>query len=131
MFLDWYKRRLQIFETGGEWLVERNGVPVARLFDPQYADMFWVSWVVHPVTDDPTECAGVMSAEFWAPEFDSVTEYRSCEFGSVASNAFPTGIPFVNEPGRLEMRGMYPPCSGPWPWDRLVMWLLKRFSTSH
>ena len=50
-------RRLRIIETNyGRncgWYVEVEGRKIARLSDPEFVDMFWDSYRLEPLTDDP------------------------------------------------------------------------------
>ena len=122
----WYERKLQAYEAGGAWIVERKGKPVALLTDPQFEEMFWTSWKLEPLSDHPDERAVIFTTEYWDPKFDSETVYRSRDFGRVAPNAFPALDPFGDASDRLVMRALGSPSPRPWPWDRLIMWLRKR-----
>lgn len=101
------ERKRQIIEsdygrTGG-WYVEYNGRRIAVLSDPQYQDMFWVSYAIEPLTDDDEERRQLLESEqFWLTKF----VYRSKQFGEIAENAIPAGTPFIR-PGRINMRGLY------------------------
>src|ERR1051326_7193222 len=52
-----YHRRLRIWETnfGREagWLIERHGQPIAILTEPRSEDMFWDSYRLEILTNDP------------------------------------------------------------------------------
>ncbi len=101
------ERRRQIVEndygrTGG-WYVEHNDRRIAILSDPQYEDMFWVSYAIEPLIEDEEERRRILkSEEFWMTKF----VYRSRQFDEIAENAFPALKPFVS-PGRINMRGLY------------------------
>jgi hypothetical protein len=87
--------------------------------------MFWDSYRMEIVADDPALRQRMQTPEFWAGTEWVGLVWRSREFGEVAENAFPALAPF-REPGRLTMRGLYLPIGEPWPWDRLVLWWRRR-----
>jgi len=116
-----YKRWLEVLETGGSWFVERDGRTVALLTDPQFVDMFWYAWRLEPLSENPAERETILSSSYWDPALLSQTVFRSREYGAVA-DAFWAGSDPVQE-GRLVMRGLYQPVSGPWPWDRVMLWV--------
>ncbi len=73
--------RLRIIEadygrTSG-WYVEIDGRKLARLVDPQFEDMFWITYRLEPLTEDSTDRALLNSAEFW---HSGKVVYRNCEF---------------------------------------------------
>lgn len=91
------------YGRAGGWYVEHDGRPIAALSDPQYEDMFWVSYAIEPLTEDEEEQRRLLeSEEFWLTEF----VYRSRQFDEIAKNAFPALKPF-SRPGRVTMRGLY------------------------
>jgi hypothetical protein len=109
-------RRLQIWETdyGRDcgWVIEREGKPIAVLTEPRYEEMFWDSYRMEIVADDPELRAQMLTAEFWARAEAEGLVWRNREFGEVAQFAFPALAPFP-EPGRLLMRGLYLPIDEP------------------
>lgn len=116
------RMRIEIFETNfgrqGGWIVEREGRPVAVLSDPRRADMFWYSYAVQWLTDDAAEQSELLAAEpclWWGRQL----KFRNREFSAVIENAFAAGPPIG---GRVFMRGLHIPLSGPCPWERLVLW---------
>jgi hypothetical protein len=124
------KERLRIIETnyGREcgWYVEIDDRKVARLADPQWEDMFWVTYRLEPLTGDPKERAMLYSAEFW---HSCKAAFRNCEFNEVAPFAFAGGSPVelatrLMETGRLSMRGLYLEVPS-YPWDCLLLWLRR------
>lgn len=124
-----YARRLRIWETnyGREcgWIVERQGKTIAILTDPRLEEMFWDSYRMEIVAEEPELRTEMLTKEFWArAELDGVV-WRNQEFGDLAEFAFPALSPFP-EPGRLLMRGLYLPIGDPWPWDWIVLWV-RRF----
>lgn len=100
------KREQQLKEsdygrTGG-WYVEHNGRRIAFLSDPQFEDMFWVSYAIEPLTEDEEERRQLLECEaFWLTEFT----YRSKQFDEIAPHAFPALKPFPR-PGRISMRAL-------------------------
>ncbi|MDR3176115.1 MAG: hypothetical protein LBU06_06240 [Desulfovibrio sp.] len=101
------ERRRQIIESDygrmGGWYVEHNGRRIAALAEPQWEDMFWVSYAIEPLTEDAEERRQLLETDaFWLTEF----VYRSKQFGEVADNAMPALHPFIS-PGRVNMRGLY------------------------
>jgi hypothetical protein len=118
------EHRLQIIATNygrdAGWFVEHHGRRVAQLTDPQFADMFWYSYQVEPLTEDPAEREALLtSPDRWlACEF----VFRSRRFGLAAENAFPAGGVFP-EPGRVLMRALYLNIDSPSVWERLLLWL--------
>ena len=114
------RKLLVIYRTGGEWFVVRDGRNVAVLYESQYSDMFWYSWKVRPISDDPADLLMVHSPAFWADDQLERTKYVHREFGNV-TDAFwaPGGI----REGRVVMRGLYlPPLAN--RWDQFVIWWL-------
>jgi hypothetical protein len=125
--------RLRIIETGyGRecgWFVEADGRKIARLTDPMYEDMFWITYRLEPLTVDAEDRALLHSAEFWHSE---KPVYGNCEFGEVAPNALAGGSPAeltkrLMETGRISMRGLYLIVPN-YSWDWLLLWLRRRFS---
>ena len=122
-----YSRRLRIWESnyGRDfgWIIERRGVPMAVLTDCRFLEMFWDSYQMTPLTDDPQTLADLQSEAFWLRAEAEGVAWRSREFGIVVP-AFPALTPFY-EPGRLIMRRLYILIAEPTVWDRVVMWLRK------
>jgi hypothetical protein len=123
-----YRRRLRIWETnyGRDcgWIVERQDRPIAVLTEPRWEDMFWDSYRMEIVADDPELRARMFTTEFWLKVEAEGLVWRNREFGDVAEFAFPGGEPFP-EPGRLMMRGLYLLIGEPWPWDWVVLWIRR------
>ncbi len=111
------------FAREAGWWVEENGRCLARLSDPQYADMFWVSYAITPLSGDPAERAVILSEEFWR---DRQLRFRSIEFNKYAENAFPAVIHPLADPGRVTMRALYLIVEPPAWWERLLLALGKR-----
>ena len=121
-----YKRRLRIWEANygrdAGWVIEWKGHPIANLMQPRNEDMFWESYSVEVVTQDPTLRQEFETDTFWANA--NGLEYRSRTFGDFARDAFSALSPFP-EPGRLSMRGLYLNIGTPKPWDQLLLWLRR------
>ena len=121
------ERRMAIFETnyGREagWFVECKGRRIAQLTDPRFEDMFWESYIIEPLIEDPAERALLLeSPEQWI-SCDFV--YRNRQFDEVAENAISALSPFP-EPGRVIMRGLYLTIEAPGFLERcLVAWHKK------
>jgi hypothetical protein len=126
---NWYERRLRLMETNcgrdSGWHVERNGIHLAVLTDCRWEDMFWFSYRIEPMTDDPDFNQRLLST-FWEDENWIDVYYRNREFPElIVGHAFPSGIPF-REPGRLRIRGHYF-CPLPrMPWDYVLLWWRRR-----
>jgi hypothetical protein len=119
-----YGRRLRIWETnyGRDcgWVIERRGKSIAVLTESRGAEMFWDSYRMEIVADDPDLRAQMLTKEFWANAEAQGLVWRNREFGEVDVIAFPALSPFP-ETGRLMMRGLYLAIGDPWPWDRIVL----------
>lgn len=128
MCLHGYDRRLRIWETnyGRDcgWVIERKGKPIAILTEPRWEEMFWDSYRLEIVADDPDLRALMITKEFWATAEAENLGWRNREIGEVAEFAFPALSPFP-EPGRLMMRGLYLAIGEPWPWDWIVLWIRR------
>jgi hypothetical protein len=110
------------FGRESRWVIERHGQVIAALTEPRPEDMFWYSYRLEPLTDDPDLRQQLLSAEFWAQAESQGLVWRNREFGEAAEQAFPALSPFP-EPGRLKVRGLYLTTRAPWPWDGIVLWL--------
>jgi len=94
-----------ILNSNFEWLVEIDGRPAALLSDPQWAEMFWTSYRMTPLTDAPETLAQLQDVEFWRACETRGVKFRSRATSLVAEYAFPGWDPFP-EPGRIVMRGI-------------------------
>jgi hypothetical protein len=118
-----YRDRLRVWES--DWgrsdgwdLVD--GRVVAVMDEPRWEDMFWMSYRVTPMTDDPALAAALTSEDFWtAGDYDKLV-FRSRATGLVAEHAVPSGRPLVG-PQRVNMRALYIPIGHPLPWDRIIL----------
>lgn len=78
---------------------------VAYLSEPRFEDMFWISYRVTPLTDEPELAARLSEPEFWRSAEPDGFGYRSRALGLFA----PLARPSIgeHEPGRVTMRGLY------------------------
>jgi hypothetical protein len=118
-----YKLRLEVLETGGSWLVERNGAAVALRTDPQLMEMFWYAWRLEPLSEDPVERETILSSNYWDPAMLPQMVFRSREYGTVAEALWAGAEPVWD--GRLVMRALYQPIASPRPWDRVLLWVRR------
>jgi hypothetical protein len=120
------RRRLALFETNygrqAGWYVERAGQRVALLLGPRFEEMFWDSYRVEPLVDDPEERRRIRSDRQWWHQRGLV--FRNREFEAVADSAFAAGQVFT-EGGRVLMRGLYFGIEPPTCWERVVMWVRR------
>jgi hypothetical protein len=96
-----------ILNSDSEWIIEIEGRPVALLSEPKWAEMFWTSYRMTPLTDDPKTLANLEDVEFWRVCESRGVAFRHRASSRIARYAFPGGDPFP-EPGRLVMRGLCP-----------------------
>lgn len=84
------------------WYVEFEGEIVGEFTDPQFADMFWVSYAVR-------EADGRRSAVLHddGPWNDCRFVFRSRRTGEPAKNAFARGARPAIQDGRVVMRALY------------------------
>lgn len=95
-----------ILATESEWLIELGGTPIALLSEPRWEEMFWTSYRITPLTDDPSTLAKLQDIEFWRVCESHGVVFRHRASSAIAQYAFPGLAPFP-EPGRLIMRGLY------------------------
>jgi hypothetical protein len=105
------------------WLVERDGRAVATLTDPQYEDMFWTSYRIEPLADDPDEQAAIVSDEFWLVEFLTRTRYRNQAGGWYGQGWWAATDTGVVRDGRIIMRGLFRPEYGSRLVSSFLTWL--------
>ena len=88
--------------TGWQVEIETEQRPLAMLTDPQWDDMFWVSYAYTAASDIPAERAALETTEFWTRD-DLL--YRSRDLNLVAPFAFAA----LRGPssGRISIRGLY------------------------
>ena len=96
------------------WNVELHGEVIATLTDPEFAEMFWVSFRLTPLTTDPQLREALYTDEFWNEGLG--VGFRHAESREVVG-AFAQGSPSASlkKSGRVEMRGLYlPPKKSRW-----------------
>ncbi|MDM4019445.1 hypothetical protein [Roseiconus lacunae] len=124
-----YTRSLEIWESNygrdAGWNIERHGVVIATLSDPQPGDMFWDHYRIDIVTDDELLRAAMGTDEFWLNAESAGLVFRNRVFGEVAKNAFPSHPPFDTD-GRIQMRALYLDIRPPMPWDWLFLYFCRR-----
>ena len=88
--------------------VERHNRAVANLVDPKFHDMFWLSWRIEPLTDDPQERELLYTTDYWLRAYDAQTsEIRLIsQAGGSLVLFFVAGDAITD--GRLVLRGPYP-----------------------
>jgi hypothetical protein len=84
--------------------VELDGECVAVLTDPQFFDMFWTSFHVVPVMDDPVERMRISTDRGWWHQNKLV--FRNRLLDEIVEIAFVVGDVFT-ESGRVILRGLY------------------------
>ena len=91
------------------WYVEMDGQRIAGLAEPRFAEMFWTSFVLIPLTSDPALLARLYTDEFWDLCEGIPLVFRFAVSGEVAPFAFPSlsAAQTLKESGRISMRGLY------------------------
>ena len=128
-FTESYERRLRLIESNygrdPGWHVERGGQRLAVLSDCRWEDMFWDSYFIEPVTEDPALNQHLLSG-FWEGDEWSGIQYVNRAFPEViVTDAFPGTRPFI-EPNRLLIRGLYCKTLNCRPWEEALLWWGKR-----
>jgi len=115
--------RLARANWGGRagWFVEWRGQRVALLTDPKWEEMFWISYLITPLTNEPAVRALMEQPDFWGSE-DVLFRDREIDF--VAPFAF--GALAGPRSGRIAMRGLYFNLRLTW-FDRLVLFYERVF----
>jgi hypothetical protein len=85
-----------------ELLMEYDGQCIARLTDPQFAEMFWTSYKFTMLTQDPVVLEMLDSEKFRRGFHDAEINYRFIDSGKIA-DTFPAASGIVD--GRLWLRG--------------------------
>ena len=98
----------QFEEENTEWIGELDGKVVVRLYDPIQADMFWESYRIAIISDDPALAAKLRDRVFWSGNECLKLVWRNGASGKVARHAFSASksYPF-DDAGRLLIRGLY------------------------
>lgn len=104
------------------WYVELDGDVVGELIDPQFADMFWVSYAVG--IRDGRRSATLYDDKLWN---ECRFVFRNRRTGDVVKTAFCWGArPFVQD-GRISMRGL--DLTERSPLERIWVWILALLPT--
>src|SRR5262249_17946721 len=128
MRLRHYFQRLRIWETNygrdTGWILELAGKPVAVLSECRSEDMFWDSYRIEPIAEDPSTQQMISSERFWTTSDWARLTWRNRMFDVLPLAPFPAGTP-MRQPGRLIVPGLYLPVPPPRTWDRVVLWFRK------
>jgi hypothetical protein len=110
------ERRLRVIESNHGrdhgWFLEHQGERLAVLSDWKYADMFWDTYRIEPVSDDPKVLARLRSDSFWG-SCDFVFRNRGFP-DEVVDTAF--GAPGPSD-GEVTIRGLALPIREPSRWE--------------
>lgn len=105
------------------WYVMRDGKRLAELTDCRWEEMFWDSYQVTPLTDDPRLNQSLLTDYWdWESPLAEGTYFLCREFPEYGVPIFfPSGDP-TREPGRVILRGLYFIPFFAMPWDYLMLW---------
>lgn len=105
----------------GGWIVEYEGVQVARLSAWRFSDMFWDEYTVTPLRGADLVGVNPLSAAFWG-QFQRLTIW-SLQFGDAAEGWFPAGAldTVENRPPTLRFRALYLRARVPTLADRVAL----------
>lgn len=121
-------RKLRILATHGGrecgWFLEHQGRCIGVLCDGRQEDMFWHSYRVEPLTDDPADLALLRDDGFWEYRFQEL-RFLNRGFPDVLVNphAFPSSKVDAAS-GRISFRSLYLRIRV-YPWDWLAYWLFQ------
>lgn len=126
MTVDERERRLRTFESNGGrdlgWYVEKDGRTWAMLTDCTFADMFWDTYAVQPLVQEPALREQLFSKDFWhlgpLPTFRNRVTDETLE-------ALPGGLVPTEANPRLMVHGLYSKLT-PSPYEQLLLLLLLR-----
>lgn len=125
-----YRRLLAVwlsdFGRSEGWIIERAGLPIGKLRDAAFAEMFWDLYHVEECVDDLTQVS-VLADEFWT-QFD----FKNIKFRSIATDeVIDSAIPKIQPPdelGRVVIRGLYIPVREPSVLERGVLALIRKLA---
>jgi hypothetical protein len=121
----WYEFRLRVFETNyGRhmgWYVMRECKRLAELTDCRWEEMFWDSYLVTPLTDDPRLNQSLLTDYWNSPEAEG-TYFLCREFPEYGISFYLPAADPTREPGRVILRGLYAMPFFAMPWDYLILW---------
>lgn len=88
------------------WYVEYRGERIGLLTDPQFADMFWTSFRLVPLTKKPEVLASLYTDGFWNQCEASGVVFRHAPSGRRSSHGFPALNPAAGlaDSGRICVR---------------------------
>jgi hypothetical protein len=117
------ERRLRVIESGygrdHGWFLEHRVERLAVLSDWKYAEMFWDTYRIEPVSDEPKVLAPLRSDSFWG-SCDFVFRNRGFP-DEVVDTAFGTPGP---SDGEVTIRGLHLAIKEPSRWETL--WHFRR-----
>lgn len=122
-----YGQLLRIWESNygrdAGWTAERDGKPVCTLSEYGWEDMFWDSYRVEVIAEDPEVRSEMLASDYWRGDGWTKLTWRNREFRDVSVNpyTFPAAGGMTHD-GRVAMRSLYLAVRTPWPWDWLVLW---------
>ena len=124
-----YGERLLLWESnfGRDmgWEVELEGKPIARLVRPRDVDMFWVSYEVVLLTDEPFIANGFLEFSFWI-ENGSRLVFRNHGFKEIAAVGVAAGRVDAQS-RRMAFRGLCADIKVPGVGDRFLLMLRGRW----
>ncbi|WP_265595964.1 hypothetical protein [Verrucomicrobium sp. BvORR106] len=92
-----------VLDRDDEWWLEVNGERIALLRDRRSVEMFWSSFLVVPVTENPVWLRQLGERDFWLSLTPENCTFRNRSRDVVSSHPFAAQNPFV-VPGRVLMR---------------------------
>jgi len=86
------------------WIVEKDGRPFGRLEDACFADMFWLSYRVVEICEQPRDRDAIFAKAFWhdAP----LPTFRHALTGRVCTTAFAGGQCPTRQTPTVVIRGL-------------------------
>ena len=104
---DWWNSRTSSYEyavdDSDEWFVLLDDAAVAIVRNPEFAEMFWLTWEVNEIESQP------IPDDLWDYANDTRRSFRHAKTGEVNEGAFPGGSKAL-ESGRVLIRGLYRYC---------------------
>jgi hypothetical protein len=126
--LEQYRQLVEIWESNfgrdAGWMGLCDGAPAVLLDDCHWADMFWDTYRVEIVTEDPALEREMLAPDYWRGDGWARIVWGNLRFPEV--EVLPHSFPAaggLDEAGRLPMRSLDLNVRGPWPWEE---WWVKR-----
>lgn len=90
------------------WILVLNGQPVATFTEPEFVEMFWVSYKLTMLVPDEKIEFKLLNREYWYEEAMKEIEFRNQRFsGLPRAYDFPLVTPPYYSNGRFAVRGLY------------------------